>query len=105
MTVAADGTVVAGAGTGRGSGVAGVRVAEGGTGDQVKAPASAPETKGVTEEKDTKDAVTLASDELPGSDKPFEEGMDMNRVWLLLAAAAVIITVAAYGRYRKHQNK
>ncbi len=107
---------VAGARTGRRtsrSGVAGVRVDNGegdgdanGEGDAAKnvvEPKAVATTngKGKNAAGADKKFVKLENNEVPLADKPFEEGTNMNLLWLLAAAIAAGAGVYAYDKHRK----
>lgn len=101
---------VAGARTGRRtsrSGVAGVRVDNGeGDGDAAKnvvEPKAVATTNGKNKNAAGADKkfVKLENNEVPLADKPFEEGTNMNLLWLLAAAIAAGACVYAYDKHRK----
>lgn len=108
---------VAGARTGRRtsrSGVAGVRV-DNGEGDGV-ANGEGDASKNVVEPKavastngkdknaagSDKKLVKLENNKVPLADKPFEEGTNMNLLWLLAAATAAGAGAYGYGKHRKN---
>ena len=91
------------------SGVAGVRVEAGDLADGTATSKTvvAAKDKKVTVDpddfvkKDSKKVVKLENNEVPLADKPFEEGMQLSWLWLLLVAAAIIAGTIAYENHKK----
>ncbi|MBO4883180.1 MAG: hypothetical protein J5570_06705, partial [Lachnospiraceae bacterium] len=104
---------VAGVRTGRiasRSGVAGVRVEagdaiEGKSANKTVVAAKTGDKKTVdlddSGKKDTKKVVKLENNAVPLADKPFEEGMNMNLLWLLLAAVALLAGAIVNENHRR----
>ena len=102
---------VAGVRTGRTvarkSGVAGVRVENDAADDTKQSTVVAGKTDDTKDPADkstdssSKQLTKVETPETPLASTPFEEGMNMNLLWLLLAAAAIIAGVVVYENHRK----
>ena len=104
-----------GAGAAASRGVAGVRVDNGdgeGEGDaDANAVAQSADNNSIPVVDNTgrknntagsdKEIVKLEKNEVPLADKPFEEGTNMNLLWLLAAATAAGAGAYGYGKHRK----
>ena len=102
---------VAGVRTGRRasrSGVAGVRVEQDASDENSNTVANKAVEDKKTEKSDDKETVEtdkklvkVEDNMVPLADKPFEEGMSLNYLWLLLVAAAIIAGIVVYENHKR----